>query len=128
VAALRLLVKLKIVKKRTKKFIQHQSDVKIKRSWWKPRGIDNRVWRKFKGWILLPNIGCGSIRQTKHTLPSGFPKVLVLKVKELEVLLLCNHLPCGVSSKSCKATVERVAQLAVRVTSPHARLRSEENE
>ncbi|KAB1254986.1 60S ribosomal protein L32 [Camelus dromedarius] len=43
-AALRPLVKPEIVKKRTKKFIQHQSDrcVKIKRNWRKPRGIDNR--------------------------------------------------------------------------------------
>ncbi|EPY77312.1 hypothetical protein CB1_001277004 [Camelus ferus] len=43
-AALRPLVKPEIVKKRTKKFIRHQSDrcVKIKRNWRKPRGIDNR--------------------------------------------------------------------------------------
>ncbi|ELK30526.1 60S ribosomal protein L32 [Myotis davidii] len=61
-AAVRPLVKPKIVKKRTKKFIRHQSDgyVKIKRNWRKPRGIDNRVRRRFKGQILMPNIGYGS--------------------------------------------------------------------
>uniref|UniRef100_A0A8B9YGY8 60S ribosomal protein L32 n=1 Tax=Bos mutus grunniens TaxID=30521 RepID=A0A8B9YGY8_BOSMU len=148
-AALRPLVKPKIVKKRTKKFIRHQSDryVKIKaelvftdtnnvffqRNWRKPRGIDNRVRRRFKGQILMPNIGYGSNKKTKHMLPSGFRKFLVHNVKELEVLLMCNKSYCAeiahnVSSKNRKAIVERAAQLAIRITNPNARLRSEENE
>ncbi|XP_007447709.1 PREDICTED: 60S ribosomal protein L32-like [Lipotes vexillifer] len=136
-AALRPLVKHKIVKKRTKKFIRHQSDrylkVKIKRNWRKPRGVDNRVRRRFKGQILMPNIGYGSNKKTKHMLPSGFWKFLVHNVKELEVLLMCNKSYCAeivhnVSSKNHKAIVERAAQLAIRVTHPNARLRGEENE
>ncbi|GAB5568298.1 60S ribosomal protein L32-like [Prionailurus iriomotensis] len=136
-AALRPLVKPKIVKKRTKKFIRHQSDryVKIKdATGGNPRGIDNRVRRRFKGQILMPNIGYGSNKKTKHMLPSGFRKFLVHNVKELEVLLMCNknltvqRLAHNVSSKNRKAIVERAAQLAIRVTNPNARLRSEENE
>ncbi|EGW14589.1 60S ribosomal protein L32 [Cricetulus griseus] len=133
-AALRPLVKPKIVKKRTKKFIRHQSNryVKIKRNWWKHRGIDNRVRRRFKGQILMPNIGYGSNKKTKHMLPSGFRKFLVHNVKELEVLLLCDKSYCAeiahnVSSKNRKAIVERAAQLTIRITSPNARLRIEEN-
>ncbi|XP_036348591.2 large ribosomal subunit protein eL32-like [Ochotona princeps] len=134
-AALRPLVKPKIIKKRTKKFIQHQSDryVKIKRNWRKPRGIDNRVRRRFKGQILMPHIGYGSNKKTKHLLPSGFRKFLVHNVKELEVLLMCNKSYCAeiahnVSSKNRKAIVERAAQLAVRLTNSNTRLHSEENE
>ncbi|XP_032269153.1 60S ribosomal protein L32-like [Phoca vitulina] len=119
-AAQRHLVKPKIVKKRTKKFIQHQSNhyVKIKCNWQKPRGIDNRMRRRFKGQILMPNIGYGSNKKTKHMLPSGFRKFLVHNVKELEVLLMCNKSYCaeiahGVSSKNCKAVVGRAAQLAI---------------
>merc|ERR1711862_207366 len=61
----------KIVKKRTKKFIRHQSDryVKLSRSWRKPKGIDNRVRRKFKGMYLMPNIGYGSNAATRHMMP-----------------------------------------------------------
>ncbi|KAM5334268.1 large ribosomal subunit protein eL32-like [Glossophaga mutica] len=136
-AALRPLVKPKIVKKRTKKFIWHQSDryVKIKQNWRKPGGIDNRVRRRFKGQILTPNIGYGSNKKTKHVLPSSFRKFLVHNIKKLEkleVLLMCNKSYCAeiahVSSKNRKAIVERAAQLAIRVTNPNARLRSEENE
>ncbi|KAJ1110679.1 hypothetical protein NDU88_008027 [Pleurodeles waltl] len=134
-AALRPLVKPKILKKRTKKFIRHQSDryVKIKRNWRKPRGIDNRVRRRFKGQILMPNIGYGSDKRTKHMLPSGFRKFLVHNVKELEVLMMSNKSFCAeiahnVSSKNRKTIVERAAQLAIKLTNPNARLRSEENE
>ncbi|XP_047394012.1 60S ribosomal protein L32-like [Sciurus carolinensis] len=134
VAALRPLMKPKIIKKRTKKFIWHQSDryVKIKCNWWKPRVIDNRVRRRFKGQILMPNIGYGSNKKTKHMLPSGFQKFLVHNVKELEVLM-CNKSYCAeiahnITSKNHKAIVERAAQLAIRVTNPNTRLCSEENE
>ena len=73
----------KIVKKRTKKFIRHQSDrySKLKRNWRKPKGIDNRVRRKFKGMYLMPNIGYGSAKETRHMLPTGFRKVLVHNIK-----------------------------------------------
>nr|XP_035124255.2 60S ribosomal protein L32-like [Callithrix jacchus] len=134
-AALRALVKPKTVKKRTKKFIPHQSDryVKIKHNWRKPRGIDNRVRRRFKGQILMTNIGYGSNKKTKYMLPSSFRKFLVHNFKELEVLLVCNKSYCteiahNVSSKNRKAIVERAAQLAIKVTNSNARLCSEETE
>ena len=73
----------KIVKKRTKKFIRHQSDRydKVRKSWRKPKGIDNRVRRRFKGQFKMPNIGYGSSANTRHMLPNGFRKVLVNNIK-----------------------------------------------
>merc|ERR1712113_258517 len=124
-----------IVKKRTKRFIRHQSDRydKVKQNWRRPKGIDNRVRRRFKGVYKMPNIGYGSAKMTRHMLPTGFRKVLVHNVKELEVLMMqnknfCAEIAHGVSSKNRKLLVERAQQLCIRVTNPNARLRSEENE
>jgi len=129
------LHKPEIVKKRTKKFRRHQSDRyrKVLPNWRKPKGIDNRVRRRFKGQILMPNIGYGSAKKTKHMLPNGFRKVLVHNVKELEVLMMMNRRFCGeiahaVSSKKRKDIVERARQLSIKLTNGNARLRTEENE
>ncbi|MBV99725.1 60S ribosomal protein L32, partial [Eschrichtius robustus] len=102
-------------------------------NWRKPRGIDNRVHKRFKGQILMPSIGYGGNKKTKHMLPSGFGKFLVHRVKELEVLLMCNksyydEIAHNISSKNHKAIVERAAQLAIRVTNPNASLHNKENE
>lgn len=41
-------------------------------SWRRQRGIDSRVRRKFKGCgVIMPNIGYGSNKKTRHLLPSG---------------------------------------------------------
>merc|ERR1712168_159968 len=127
--------KPKIVKKRTKKFTRHQSDryMKLSRNWRKPKGIDNRVRRRFKGMYVMPNIGSGSAKNTRHMLPTGFRKVLVHNVKELEVLMMQNKKFCaeiahGVSAPKRRQLVERAQQLAIRVTNANGRLRSEENE
>ena len=43
--------------------------------------------RRFKGQYLMPNIGYGTARRTKHMLPTGFLKVLVNNVKVSQYFL-----------------------------------------
>merc|ERR1711976_934402 len=130
------LKRVPIVKKRTKKFIRHQSDRKIsvKESWRRPKGIDSRVRRKFRGCgINMPNIGYGSNKKTKHLLPNGFYKVVVSNVADLELLMMHNRNSCAeiahnVSTIKRKSIIERAQQLNIEVTNSAARLRSQEDE
>jgi len=125
--------KPKIVKKRTKKFTRHQSDrqKEVHENWRKPRGIDNRVRRRFKGQRVMPAIGYGSNAKTKHLMPDGFLKFRVYNIKELEVLLMHNRkfaaeIAHDVSAGNRKAIIERAAQLDIKVVNANARLRKEE--
>lgn len=102
-------------------------------SWRRPKGIDSRFRRKFKGLPYMPNVGYGTAKKTKHTLPNGFLKFVVKNVKDLELLMMHNRKYCAeiahnVSALKRKAIVERAAQLNVCVVNKDARLRSEEDE
>lgn len=129
------LVKKTIVKKRTKKFIRHQAD-QFKRiarsSWRKPKGIDGRVRRRFKGAIPMPSVGYGSDKATRNVHPHGFKQVLINNVSELEMLLMHNRtyaatVAHSVSSRVRRDIIQRAEQLAIRVTNANAKLRAEDD-
>lgn len=50
----------------------------LQESWRRPKGIDSRVRRKFKGCgIVMPNIGYGTNKKHRHLLPSGVTSSLL---------------------------------------------------
>ena len=124
-----------IVKKRTKKFVRHQADgfMRIARSSWrKPKGIDGRVRRRFKGAIPMPSIGYGSDKKTRNIHPNGFKSVVVHNVRDLDMLLMHNRtyaatIGHSVSSKLRREIITRAEQLAIRVTNAAAKLRAEDD-
>merc|ERR1712070_580604 len=125
----------KIVKKRTLHFPRHQSDeyVKVRASWRRPRGIDSRQRRKFKGLTSLVHIGYGSDKATRPRVPGGWYKFTIHNVKELEVLLMQNRkyaaeIAHNVSSRKRKEIVERAQQLNIKLLNGAAKLKTEENE
>jgi large subunit ribosomal protein L32e len=129
------LEKRKKVVKRTNKVKRHQSDIfkRVKESWRKPRGIDSRVRRKFKGNIIMPKIGSGTDKKTRHRMPNGFYRFLVSNIKDLELLMMQNRkyaaeIAHNVSTRKRKEIVTRAAELNIKVTNAEAKLRAEENE
>merc|ERR1719263_1815430 len=110
----------KIVKKKTNKFKRHQSDLhdRVSESWRRPKGIDSRVRRKGK--VLMPNIGYGSNKKTRHMLPDGFKKFLINNVSDLELLMMYNRIyaaevASSVSRKTREAILERAKVLDIKV-------------
>ncbi|GAB7352519.1 hypothetical protein MBLNU459_g2915t3 [Dothideomycetes sp. NU459] len=121
-----------IVKKRTARFNRHQSDrfMRVDPSWRKPKGIDNRVRRRFKGQAVMPKIGYGSNKKTRHLMPSGHKAFLVNNTRELELLLMHNRtyaaeIAHAVSSRKRIEIVARAKQLGVKVTNGKAKITTE---
>ncbi|KAK3629098.1 60S ribosomal protein L32 [Elasticomyces elasticus] len=121
-----------IVKKHTKRFERHQSDrfMRVDPSWRKPKGIDNRVRRRFKGQAAMPKIGYGNNRKTRHMMPSGHKAFLVNNTRELDLLLMHNktyaaEIAHGVSSRKRIEIVSRAKQLGVKVTNGKAKITTE---
>ncbi|KAL2075604.1 hypothetical protein VTL71DRAFT_547, partial [Oculimacula yallundae] len=111
-----------IVKKRTKRFHRHQSG-----NWRKPKGIDNRVRRRFAGQMVMPSIGFGSNKKTRHMMPSGHKAFLVNNVRDVDLLLMHNktfaaEISHAVSSRKRIEIVARAKELGVKVTNPKARV------
>ncbi|KAH0441455.1 60s ribosomal protein l32 [Colletotrichum camelliae] len=127
-----------IVKKRTKLFNRHQSDrfMRVDRSWRKPKGIDNRVRRRFRGNMTMPSdslalqIGFGSNKKTKYMMPSGHKAFLVSNVNDVNLLLMHNRtyaaeIAHNVSSRKRIDIISRAKQLGVKVTNPKAKVTTE---
>ena len=131
------LVKHKMVRKRTKKFMRHQGDefLRVARrvTWRRPHGIDSRVRRRFKGTAPHANCGYGTNKKYRHVLPNGFLKFRVNNVAELELLLMHNRkfaaeIVSSVSVKKRASIVERAAQLNIKVLNGNAKARTAEDE
>ncbi|OSS44601.1 hypothetical protein B5807_10604 [Epicoccum nigrum] len=121
-----------IVKKHTKRFNRHQSDrfMRVDPSWRKPKGIDNRVRRRFKGQAAMPKIGYGSNKKTRHLMPSGHKAFVVNNVNDVELLLMHNttfaaEIAHAVSARKRIDIIARAKQLGVKVTNDQARVKTE---
>ncbi|KAL7773335.1 hypothetical protein CFE70_003299 [Pyrenophora teres f. teres 0-1] len=115
-----------------KRFNRHQSDrfMCVDPSWRKPKGIDNRVRRRFKGQAAMPKIGYGSNRKTRHMMPSGHKAFVVNNVADVDLLLMHNstfaaEIAHAVSARKRIDIIARAKQIGVKVTNGKARVKTE---
>ncbi len=56
---------------------------KFSQSWRRPRGLDNKIRRKIKGWPPSPGVGYRGPKGVRGLHPSGYDEVIVHNVDEL---------------------------------------------
>jgi len=74
------------VKKRKPNFVRQESwrYKRLKESWRRPRGLDNKMRRKIKGWPPTANVGYRGPKVARGLHPSGYVEVLVYNTRDLK--------------------------------------------
>ena len=74
------------IKRKKPDFVRQESwrYDRLKENWRRPRGIDNKMRRKIKGWPPTVNVGYRSPKAARGLHPSGYEEVLVHNVEELK--------------------------------------------
>jgi large subunit ribosomal protein L32e len=74
------------VKKKKPNFVRHEGwrYKRLKEGWRRPRGLDNKMRRKIKGWPPTVNVGYRGPKATRGLHPSGYKEVLAYNTKDLE--------------------------------------------
>lgn len=78
------------IKSKKPKFVRQESwrYDRLKENWRRPKGIDNKMRLKVKGWPPTVNVGYRGPKSTRNLHPSGYEEVLVYNVEELAKI---NH-------------------------------------
>lgn len=73
------------IKSKKPKFVRHESwrYDRLKENWRRPKGIDNKMRLKVKGWPPTVNVGYRGPKSARNLHPSGYEEVLVYNVEEL---------------------------------------------
>ena len=123
----KLLEKRKQISARRPKFIRQESwrYKRVKKSWRKPKGIDNKMLEKRKGYPPMVNIGYRGPKAVRGLHPSGYQVVHVANIYELEGVdketeaIIIKH---TVGARKRQAILDTASDLGLKIINPPARI------
>jgi large subunit ribosomal protein L32e len=95
--------------------------VRIKDHWRKPKGIDNKMRQKRKGWPRTVNVGYRSPMAVRHLHPSGKEEVTVFNVGDLTIVdpeTQVARIGGTVGRRKRKAILKEALELGIRILNP----------
>ena len=113
------------VKKNKPNFRRHESwrYDRLKQNWRKPRGLDNKMRQKVKGWPASPNVGYRGPRKSRNLHPSGFKEVQVFNLDNLANIdpkFEAIRISRRVGNRKRLEIVNRARERGIRVLNPGA--------
>lgn len=94
---------------------------KLKHSWRRPRGSQNKVRKGLTGKMITPAIGFGSKRTVRGLHPSGFKEILIENKSQLEGLdnkAFAVRISGKVSKRTKSILVEEAKKFDLKVLNP----------
>ncbi|TFG10322.1 50S ribosomal protein L32e [Candidatus Heimdallarchaeota archaeon] len=123
----KLLKKRKQISARRPKFVRQESwrYKRVKKSWRKPKGIDNKMLEKRKGYPPMVNIGYRGPKAVRGLHPSGYQVVHVANIYELDEVdketesIIIKH---TVGARKRQAILDTASDLGLKIINPPARI------
>ncbi len=123
----KLLEKRKRISARRPKFVRQESwrYKRVKKSWRKPKGIDNKMLEKRKGYPPMVNIGYRGPKAVRGLHPSGYQVVHVANIYELDEVdketeaIIIKH---TVGARKRQAILDTASDLGLKIINPPARI------
>ena len=119
----KLVAKREKEKRKKPKFRRQESwrYKRLKERWRRPRGLDNKIRRKVKGWPSAPNSGYRGPRVSRGLHPSGFKEVRVFNVDDLNEVnpdLEAARIAHTVGARKRIEIISRAKEMGIHVLNP----------